>query len=93
MKADVEKDDPELAELYTADGLEIKVCVRTYRLFFVSRSEDYLWKTRRVSPEIAQRLRTRIALRQKWLDHLKTTGDLKTSASVKEGPLAAGDLP
>ncbi|KII91290.1 hypothetical protein PLICRDRAFT_105502 [Plicaturopsis crispa FD-325 SS-3] len=25
-------------------GLEIKVCVRTYRLFFVSNTEDFLWR-------------------------------------------------
>jgi paired amphipathic helix protein Sin3a len=24
-------------------GLEIKVCIRTYRLFYVSRMEDVLW--------------------------------------------------
>ncbi|KAJ7158939.1 hypothetical protein C8R46DRAFT_907080 [Mycena filopes] len=30
----------------TDDGLEIKICVRTYRLFFVSKSEDYLFKIR-----------------------------------------------
>ena len=25
-------------------GLEIKVCVRTYRLFFVAHSEDFMWR-------------------------------------------------
>ncbi|TFK20645.1 hypothetical protein FA15DRAFT_689033 [Coprinopsis marcescibilis] len=28
------------------DTLEIKVCVRTYRLFYVAKSEDFLWKYR-----------------------------------------------
>ncbi|KAK0449645.1 uncharacterized protein EV420DRAFT_1646964 [Desarmillaria tabescens] len=33
---------PTEANIKTSDGLKIKVCVRTYRLFFVSDSEDYL---------------------------------------------------
>jgi paired amphipathic helix protein Sin3a len=33
-------------DVLARDGLEIKVCVRTYRLFFVSGSEDYLVRFR-----------------------------------------------
>src|ERR1700761_3715609 len=31
-------------DFYARGGLEIKVCVRTYRLFYVSRTEDVLWR-------------------------------------------------
>ncbi|KAH9932294.1 uncharacterized protein B0H18DRAFT_1208587 [Fomitopsis serialis] len=34
----------EVPEVVAHGGLEIKVCVRTYRLFFVSDTEDYLWR-------------------------------------------------
>ncbi|KAJ6607345.1 hypothetical protein B0H10DRAFT_2071870 [Mycena sp. CBHHK59/15] len=56
----------------TQDGLEIKVCVRTYRLFFVSQSEDYLFKLRTFGDvEVASRcLETKNALRQKWLQNV-----------------------
>ena len=52
----------------TQDSLKIKVCVRTYRLFFVSKTEDFLWKISR-RDEIKKALesyRTRDLHRQKW---------------------------
>ncbi|KAG5651812.1 hypothetical protein H0H81_007335 [Sphagnurus paluster] len=54
----------------TRDGLEIKICVRTYRLFFVSKTEDFLWKlsTREERKKAAEHLRAREALRRKWLE-------------------------
>ncbi|KAJ7726062.1 hypothetical protein DFH07DRAFT_246063 [Mycena maculata] len=57
----------------TQDGLEIKICVRTYRLFFVSRSEDYLWKLRQFADVDAttKLLEKKTALRQKWLQQRK----------------------
>ncbi|KAI0302797.1 hypothetical protein B0F90DRAFT_1627282 [Multifurca ochricompacta] len=51
-------------------GLEIKVCVRTYRLFYVSRTEDVLWRI----PSNAERERAnarfavRNAARVRWLE-------------------------
>ncbi|KAJ7650581.1 hypothetical protein FB45DRAFT_888175 [Roridomyces roridus] len=54
----------------TQDGLEIKICVRTYRLFYVSNSEDYLFKLRTFESTQAvlkQQLESRKSLRQKWL--------------------------
>jgi len=53
----------------TQDALEIKICVRTYRLFYVSESEDYLFKLRTFADvETASRqLEKKNALRQKWL--------------------------
>jgi len=53
----------------TQDGLEIKICVRTYRLFYVSASEDYLFKLRTYDDVEAasKQLKKRNALRQQWL--------------------------
>ncbi|KAJ7494566.1 histone deacetylase complex, SIN3 component [Mycena galericulata] len=53
----------------TQDGLEIKICVRTYRLFYVSASEDYLFKLRTFGDVEAtsKLLEKKNTLRQKWL--------------------------
>ncbi|KAG6829244.1 hypothetical protein H0H87_012148 [Tephrocybe sp. NHM501043] len=52
------------------DGLEIKVCVRTYRLFFVSNTEDFMWKIsfKEETKEAIKRLASREKLRKKWLE-------------------------
>ncbi|KAI0062716.1 hypothetical protein BV25DRAFT_1803353 [Artomyces pyxidatus] len=54
-------------------GLEIKVCVRTYRLFFVSHTEEILW--RKIRPGEQERaeaiLQSRNAQRRQWLDKFK----------------------
>jgi len=58
----------------TEDGLEIKICVRTYRLFYVSQSEDYLFKLRTFDDVEAasKQLQKKNAARQKWLQQQKT---------------------
>lgn len=55
--------------IVTQDGLEIKICVRTYRLFYVSASEDYLFKLRTSEDMEAasKQLDKKNALRRKWL--------------------------
>ncbi|KXN85581.1 Paired amphipathic helix protein pst1 [Leucoagaricus sp. SymC.cos] len=60
-------------DVVTQDGQEIKVCVRTYRLFFVPEKEDYLWKFRSKAEmeEVAVNLKKRNALRRKWLEKSK----------------------
>ncbi|RDB18702.1 Paired amphipathic helix protein pst1 [Hypsizygus marmoreus] len=52
------------------DGLEIKICVRTYRLFFVSKTEDFFWKipTREETKKALKHLQAREQLRRKWLE-------------------------
>ncbi|KAJ7127188.1 hypothetical protein C8R44DRAFT_733814 [Mycena epipterygia] len=52
----------------TQDGLEIKICVRTYRLFYVSNSEDYLFKLRTFGEVEAasKQLERKTTFRQKW---------------------------
>ncbi|KAF8067547.1 histone deacetylase complex, SIN3 component [Lyophyllum atratum] len=57
----------------TRDGLEIKICVRTYRLFFVSNTEDFLWKisTREETRKAATHLQAREKLRKKWQESMR----------------------
>ncbi|KAF5380136.1 hypothetical protein D9615_006181 [Tricholomella constricta] len=57
----------------TRDGLEIKICVRTYRLFFVSKTEDFLWKisTREETRKAAEHLQAREKLRRRWLEDVR----------------------
>jgi len=63
-------------DFHARGGLEIKVCVRTYRLFYVSRTEDVLWRT----PSSAEnerakaRLVVREATRARWLDKFTLFG-------------------
>ncbi|KAF8880058.1 histone deacetylase complex, SIN3 component [Infundibulicybe gibba] len=63
-------------EVYTQDGLEIKVCVRTYRLFFVSHTEDFLWKElrREELAKASEKLKARNLLRTQWLAKSKEGG-------------------
>lgn len=54
-------------------GLEIKVCVRTYRFFYVSNTEDYMWRLTE-QPEVKkaqQKLQARNILRRKWMDDME----------------------
>jgi len=59
--------------MITQDGQEIKVCVRTYRLFYVPNKEDYLWKFRsKAEMEVAAvNLKKRNKLRKRWLEQSK----------------------
>ena len=56
-------------DVSSQDGLEIKVCVRTYRLFYVSFTEDFMWKYRSKEEmeKNARLLSKRNALRREWL--------------------------
>ncbi|KAF5351246.1 hypothetical protein D9756_008445 [Leucocoprinus leucothites] len=60
-------------EVITQDGQEIKVCVRTYRLFYVPEREDYLWKLRSKAEMevVAVNLKKRNTLRKSWLERSK----------------------
>ncbi|KAF7330400.1 Histone deacetylase complex, SIN3 component [Mycena venus] len=59
----------------TQDGLEIKICVRTYRLFYVSASEDYLFKLRTFEDVEAAltRLEKANQQRQQWLQQIESS--------------------
>ncbi|KAJ7104329.1 histone deacetylase complex, SIN3 component [Mycena belliarum] len=59
-----------LPNVATQDSLEIKICVRTYRLFYVSKSEDYLFRLRTVEEVAAatKQLERKASFRRKWLE-------------------------
>ncbi|KAF8624979.1 hypothetical protein AX15_005613 [Amanita polypyramis BW_CC] len=59
------------ASVIVQPGIEIKVCVRTYRLFYVTSSEDSCWRKRTAEEanQTAKRLGTRNRLRQKWIQN------------------------
>ena len=73
-------------DFYARGGLEIKVCVRTYRLFYVSRTEDVLWRTPSAaeSERASARLATRDAARAEWLDTFVNGGN----SSSRPAPVA-----
>ncbi|KAI9444070.1 hypothetical protein H4582DRAFT_2109296 [Lactarius indigo] len=49
---------------YARGGLEIKVCVRTYRLFYVSRTEDVLWRVQAAAER--ERAAARLSCEGRW---------------------------
>ncbi|TFK75487.1 hypothetical protein BDN72DRAFT_440795 [Pluteus cervinus] len=66
LPAAVRDQDP---KVYSQDGIEMKVCIRTYRLFYVARTEDFLWKPLKAQEvqTISKQLKARNRLRQKWM--------------------------
>ena len=65
-------------KLCTRSGLEIKVCVRTYRMFFVSNTEDFLWRewTSTDAETVDRRLKSAISANKECLAHLDKEGTL-----------------
>lgn len=70
---------------YARGGLEIKVCVRTYRLFYVSRTEDVLWRVQAAAERerAAARLEARDAARARWLEKFTTRGGASETAGIE----------
>jgi len=71
-------------DFYARGGLEIKVCVRTYRLFYVSRTEDVLWRVQ-PAPErerAAGRVVERDAGRTRWLEKFAARGGASASETA-----------
>ncbi|KAH8992694.1 hypothetical protein EDB92DRAFT_541726 [Lactarius akahatsu] len=70
---------------YARGGLEIKVCVRTYRLFYVSRTEDVLWRVQAAAERerAVARLVARDAVRARRLEKLITRGGASETAGVE----------
>jgi len=83
-------------DFYARGGLEIKVCVRTYRLFYVSRTEDVLWRT----PSIAEteranaRLAAKDEARMRWLENFleKFTFTTPTTATRSVAGTSTGGV-
>jgi len=68
--------EPPQTDFYARSGLEIRVCVRTYRLFFVADTEDILirnWVQKDVE-DVEQRTQQRITAARKWLTSFDQTG-------------------
>ncbi|KAH6900820.1 hypothetical protein BKA70DRAFT_1388716 [Coprinopsis sp. MPI-PUGE-AT-0042] len=67
IPASLRESQPSVASV---DNLEIKVCIRTYRLFYVSKSEDFLWKYRSKDEmeACAVKLKASNALRRQWIE-------------------------
>lgn len=72
---DTDEDVPLPSSKFVArGGIQIKVCIRTYRLFFVPQTEDFFWRNRK--PEEVERTHERAVVRradrrisfEKWLD-------------------------
>jgi paired amphipathic helix protein Sin3a len=68
-------------DFYARGGLEIKVCVRTYRLFYVSRTEDVLWRvpSSAESERASARLAERDVGRTRWLEEMFSTAAAASS--------------
>ena len=69
------KKDPPQTDFYGRSGLEIRVCVRTYRLFFVADTEDILIRhwTQKDVQDVERRSQERITAQRKWLDRFEET--------------------
>jgi len=63
-------------------GLEIKVCVRTYRFFYVSNTEDVLWRLSEQEEieQANQKLQTKTLARKKWMENLDVGSFQRTSS-------------
>lgn len=66
----IPKNEP--PDVIARGGLELKVCVRTYRLFFVSDTEDVLWRisTQEEHDDAQRRLEARNKKRREWVERL-----------------------
>jgi paired amphipathic helix protein Sin3a len=85
-KAPKAEGDGDGDDFYARGGLEIKVCVRTYRLFYVSRTEDVLWRVQ-PAPErerAAGRAVERDAGRTRWLEEFAARGSASETAAAVE---------
>lgn len=80
---------------HAKNGLEIRVCIRTYRIFFVSDTADYFWRfgdgarkqAMEFLPGIEEKKKGRFDM---WLEHRRARKD-KAQNSVKktEEPVVA----
>ncbi|KAF8634812.1 hypothetical protein AX17_004064 [Amanita inopinata Kibby_2008] len=71
LQRNLPRDTREIVPLIVArPGVEIKLCVRTYRIFYVTGSEDVFWRKRPPAADLAEAsrlLEIRTRLRRKWL--------------------------
>ncbi|KAF5380698.1 hypothetical protein D9757_007032 [Collybiopsis confluens] len=76
-------------EIIGSDALEIKVCIRTYRLFYVADTEDYLCtgKSARDYTSIVPTLQKRDQARREWIERNKTASQQQPENSSASGSL------
>lgn len=72
------------------NGLEIRVCIRTYRLFWAANTEDYFWRygdgaRKQAMEKVAGIEEKRKASFESWLEAKRTKKD-KTSNGPKVTP-------
>jgi len=70
-------------EVLARGGLEIKVCVRTYRFFYVSNTEEILWRIPDREEELTanRKLEAKKLLRKKWMESAGAAALLPTLTS------------
>lgn len=82
-------------DVHGEGALGLRICVRTYRLFYVAGTEDVLW--RRVPPEqtedAARRLTAYIDRRKAWLENFLVRENEKEKESEPAGALASARTP
>lgn len=88
VPAAVTKTQPDVS---SQDSLEIKICVRTYRSFYVTNSEDFLWKYRskQEMESCFSRLKKREAARKEWIERQQQSTPNSVGSLVK----SVGSLP
>ncbi|KAH7918661.1 hypothetical protein BV22DRAFT_1076029 [Leucogyrophana mollusca] len=74
---------PTPPEVLARGALEIRVCVRTYRLFYVSGTEDFLWRTSPAEDVPRARLDAKAGERRRWVE--KVEGGEWPPAAVRVG--------
>jgi paired amphipathic helix protein Sin3a len=52
----------------TRSGLELKICLNTYKIFFVNNTEDYFYRKGVTNDRFAADLKIRHETFRKWLD-------------------------
>ncbi|KIL63546.1 hypothetical protein M378DRAFT_79542 [Amanita muscaria Koide BX008] len=69
LRRNIPQDPHEIeASVKAIPGIEIKLCVRTYRLFYVTNSEDIFWRKRNEETVTTTRsLQARNRMRQRWI--------------------------
>ncbi|KAK2461043.1 hypothetical protein APHAL10511_006984 [Amanita phalloides] len=69
LRRNLPRDVGEIApSIIVHPGIEIKVCIRTYRLFYVTNSEDYFWRERTAEVAwTAEHLEASNKQRRKWI--------------------------
>ncbi|RKO95154.1 hypothetical protein CAUPRSCDRAFT_13108, partial [Caulochytrium protostelioides] len=70
LPANAGADDEAQRDIITHSGLELKICVNTYKIFFVDHTEDY-FERRREDP-LPYSAATRQAKQQRWRAHMDT---------------------